>query len=208
MKNLVLIFLFLAFFSVIGLFIGKYLLLPQKTNTLGLENSQQIKNVGSNTPEPESSADVEVRTIPITLQIPKINVKADVESVAMDKEGKMDIPKKDENVAWYNLGGRVGKMGNAVFAGHLDTKTGSPAVFWDISKLTVGDEISVLDDQGKKYIYKVVNKKTYPDARFPLQEVFGDTTKKRLNLITCQGTYDKSAHNYSDRLVVYSELVE
>lgn len=48
----------------------------------------------------------------------------------MDAKGNMDIPKRDENVAWYQIGYYPGSKGNAVIAGHYDTATGSPAVFY------------------------------------------------------------------------------
>jgi sortase A len=46
----------------------------------------------------------------------------------------------------------------------------------------------------------------YPYNQFPLTEVFGDAEIPRLNLITCNGVWDKNSKNYSDRLVVYSKL--
>lgn len=144
---------------------------------------------------------------PLTFSIPKLDIEnAKVESVGLDKEGKMDIPKADQNVAWYNLGAKPGERGNAVLAGHLDTKTGAPAVFYNISKLVKGDELKIKAKDGKEYIYEVTDIVTYELTEFPLVEVFGAGDKPRLNLITCEGNYDKSSKLYSHRLVVYSEL--
>lgn len=146
-------------------------------------------------------------TEPLTFSIPSLGIQnAAVESVGLDKEGKMDIPKKDENVAWYNLGAKPGEVGNAVLAGHLDTKSGSPAVFYNISKLKPGDELQVKSKDGKEYKYSVTSVERYELAEFPLIEVFGAGDKPRLNLITCEGNYDKDSRLYSHRLVVYSEL--
>lgn len=145
---------------------------------------------------------------PVTFSIPKLNIEnATVESVGLNNKGAMDIPKKDENVAWYNLGSKPGELGSAVIAGHFDTKTGSPAVFYNLNKLKNGDELKVKDKNGKEYTYIVTNTQTYELAEFPLVEVFaGPTDKSYLNLITCEGTYDKSSKLYSHRLVIYSEL--
>jgi len=208
MKKFSLIIIFLVFFSGLGIFIGQFPIKQKASGVAGVG----IDNLATPGFYPLPSASqlkvIQSISIPKTLQIPKIKVSANVESVGMNSKGEMDVPKLDANVAWYNLGGKIGQAGNAVFAGHLDTKAGSPAVFWDLDKLNKGDDITATDQQGKTYTYEVVDKKVYADAQFPLQEVFGDTTKKRLNLITCEGTYDKSARNYSDRLVVYSEMVE
>jgi LPXTG-site transpeptidase (sortase) family protein len=144
--------------------------------------------------------------VPTKLTIAKIGVEASVEQVGLDKEGKMDVPKKSEDVGWYLLGSRPGEKGNTVMAGHFDKVNGSPAVFWNLNKLETGDKVQVTDDQNGIFIYKVVDKKTYADKDFPLQEVFGPTDRYRLNLITCQGTWD--GKNYSNREVVYSELVK
>jgi hypothetical protein len=39
-------------------------------------------------------------------------------------------------------------------------------------------------------------------------DIFGPTSKTRLNLITCNGTYNRAQQNYDRRLVVYSEAVQ
>lgn len=144
---------------------------------------------------------------PLSFSIPSIGVSnVEVESVGLDEESKMDIPENDNNVAWYNLGAKPGEKGNAVIAGHYDNKDGSPSVFYDINKLKPGDEMIVKDKSGKQHTYAVTNVQTYELTEFPLIEVFGAGDKPMLNLITCEGNYDKNSKLYSHRLVVYSEL--
>ena len=150
---------------------------------------------------------VESALEPVSFSIPSIDVEnAKVESVGLDKENKMDIPKDENNVAWYNLGVKPGETGNAVIAGHYDKKSGDPSVFYNINKLKPGDELIVTDEKGKELVFAVTEVKTYELSDFPLQEVFGIGTKPRLNLITCEGNFDTSSKLYSHRLVVYSEL--
>ncbi len=146
--------------------------------------------------------------IPQTLEVSRLNIKARIESVGQDSQGRMDVPKQDMNVAWYNLGAKPGERGNAVLAGHFDTPTGAPAIFYYLSKLQAGDELTISDDQGQKYKYKVVQTNSYDSNKFPLQEVFGSINKSRLNLITCEGVWNPTTKNYSQRLVVYSELIQ
>ena len=150
---------------------------------------------------------VEAALEPVSFSIPKIDVEnIEVESVGLDKENKMDIPKDENNVAWYNLGVKPGEIGNAVIAGHYDKKSGDPSVFYNINKLKPGDELIVKDEKGKDLVFAVTEVKSYELTDFPLQEVFGKSTKHRLNLITCEGNFDTSSRLYSHRLVVYSEL--
>lgn len=161
------------------------------------------KETGYILEKPESSAISD----PVGFSIPSLNIEnIMIESVGLDKESKMDIPKNEDNVAWYNLGAKPGEKGNAVIAGHFDKKTGEPAVFYEINKLQKGDEIKVKDKEGKEYAYAVTEVVSYELAEFPLDEVFGAGDNARLNLITCEGTYDKTSKLYSHRLVVYSEL--
>lgn len=145
---------------------------------------------------------------PQQLIIPKLGIVASVEYVGMDAKGNMDVPKQDENVAWYELGYKPGALGNSVIAGHFDTKTGAPAVFYRLETLEKGDSIQVIGTDGTENKFIVTQKHTYPYDMFPLIEVFGPADKPRLNLITCEGTYNSANRTYSHRTVVYSELSE
>lgn len=146
--------------------------------------------------------------VPVKVTIPSIGVETEIESVAMDSKGRMDVPKNADNTAWFNPGYRPGQNGNAVLAGHFDKEDGSPAVFWDIKKLKKGDEIVVTDEKGDEKTFAVTGIEQYPYDAFPIKEVFGEASTSMLNLITCQGEWDEQSKNYSDRMVVYSQLVE
>ncbi len=145
---------------------------------------------------------------PIAVTIPKININASIERVGVDVEGRMDVPKDAFNVAWYEYGIKPGEVGNAVFAGHLDTVTGAPAIFYNLSSVEVGDAIVVSTEEGKRLTFTVVRKEIYDGNQFPLKEVFGASDKKMLNLITCQGWFDYQVQEYSHRLVLYTKLQE
>lgn len=120
----------------------------------------------------------------------------------------LDVPKDDKNVGWYSLGVMPGATGNAVVAGHFDTKTGEPAVFYNLSTLEAGDEITVVDEKNNLQIFVVEKKETYPTDEFPLQKVFGESSGKMLNLITSEGTFNQARKLYSERLVIFSRLKE
>jgi len=145
--------------------------------------------------------------IPIAIVIPKINLHASVESVGMDSKGRMDVPKNANDTAWYSPGYKPGMSGSAVIDGHLDRVTGAPAVFWNLKFLSAGDDIIVSENNGLVYTFAVNRIMRYPYDSFPIKEVFGATKSPMLNLITCNGVWDKNSKNYSDRLVVYSKLI-
>jgi sortase A len=174
---------------------------PQETAVLPAQQKAVVK-------EQPTIKPVEAGIIPEHISIPKINVDAVVESVGMDEKGRMDVPKGADNTAWFKPGYKPGQVGSAVIDGHYDKESGDPAVFYDITKLTKGDEIIVSNGSGKKLTFAVVRIAEYPDDNFPIKEVFGPASKPMLNLITCQGKWNEESHNYSHRGVIYAELVE
>jgi sortase (surface protein transpeptidase) len=143
---------------------------------------------------------------PSRIQIPKLGVDTTVEQVGMDANGNMDVPKDPDNVAWYRLGYKIGGNGSAVIAAHFDKPSGAPAVFYHLSSLQPGDAIKVSDESGNTLTYRVTESTAYPYDNFPLQKVFNSSGTPTLNLITCDGTWDRTKKTYSNRLVVFSQL--
>lgn len=146
------------------------------------------------------------RDLPKQLRIEKLNIDAPLEHVGMDEKGNMDVPKDPMNAAWYQLGFAPGEKGSAVIAGHFDDPSGNPAVFYSLEKLTSGDKIDIELQSGKTLTYTVEKTARHPFDNFPLQEVFNSTDKPRLNLITCDGVFDKTQSTYLHRFVVYATI--
>ncbi|MEK7611879.1 MAG: class F sortase [Patescibacteria group bacterium] len=147
---------------------------------------------------------------PIRLSIPIIGVDAAIQSVGLSKTGNgtMGIPSNFTDVAWYNGGVRPGTPGSAVIAGHLDGIKVPQAVFYNLKNLKPDDLVEVIDKEGRIFKFMVVEIKTY-DYNAPAGDIFsGDSTKARLNLITCGGNWIKSKKLYDKRIVVFTELVE
>ncbi|WP_257349503.1 class F sortase [Pseudalkalibacillus decolorationis] len=144
---------------------------------------------------------------PVTIDIPAIDVKADIEHVGKLPDGRMGVPDNTDNVAWYEPGTKPGDPGNAVIAGHVDDLT-SPAVFYNLHKLEKGDKIHVKGKKGKTLTFEVYKKKIFPRLDAPLLDIFGFTYASTLNLITCTGEYNPETTERADRLVVYTKLVQ
>jgi len=144
--------------------------------------------------------------VPVRLIIPKIGVDAVVESLGITSDGAMDVPKVPNNVAWFNLGPKPGENGSAVIAGHYGFwKNGEGSVFDDLNKLRKGDEIFIEDEKGTIIAFVVRELKRYnQDADVP--EAFNlNDGKSHLNLITCEGVWDKDKKTYSDRLIIFAD---
>ncbi len=145
---------------------------------------------------------------PVRLKIPVIKVDADIEYVGLTPDGAMDVPKDYSKTAWYAPGPRPGDQGNSAIAGHVDSKTGK-AVFWDLPKLKAGDEVFVVGDDGAERRFVVTGRESYKRVDAPLQRIFGPTTDRHLNLITCDvgSGFDRATSEYGGNVVVYLEYV-
>jgi sortase (surface protein transpeptidase) len=146
--------------------------------------------------------------MPVRLLIPKLRVDAAVESAGQDQRGAMLAPAGADNVAWYKKNVRPGEVGNAVIGGHLDRADGSPAVFWEIDQLGPGDQLAVVDADGREHHFVVIGTAQFDTENVPIEEIFGYSLHRRLNLITCAGRWDGVEQAYSRRLVVYTQFIE
>lgn len=143
--------------------------------------------------------------LPITLNIPIINVNASIIYVGLDSSGAMEAPVGPGDVAWYRDGTKPGDMGSAVIAGHFGWKNNIPAAFDDLHTLKVGDKISVIDDRGVSHNF-IVTKTEIFDLNSDASTVFSSSDGiSHLNLITCEGVWDSVTRNYSKRLVVFTD---
>lgn len=145
---------------------------------------------------------------PVTIIIPKLQIQTAVEPVGVTETGNMDVPKNAENVAWYQWGPKPSEPGNSVFAGHFDTPTGKPAIFYKLGTLETGDKIVVISENAVRSTFVVTEKATIPVDQFPNEHVFKNKPGKNLNLITCGGIWDVKKKTYTDRIVVYTTLEE
>lgn len=143
--------------------------------------------------------------IPSKIEIPAIHVEASVQSLGYTEEGGMAVPKNLTEVGWFEPGTKPGNHGNAVIAGHVDGNRG-PAVFYDLKKLSIGDDIIISDSTGDTLTFTVSKIESYPYENSPIRELFGPANDQSLNLITCTGPYDDQASTYSERLAIYTEL--
>lgn len=158
---------------------------------------------------------------PARIEIPKIKVAANIIQVGIlkDKNGNpsMETPKDPKKVGWYNpldetgneLGVKPGEKGTAILPGHKDSKF-RKEIFWNLPQLTAGDEIFVTDQNGTKRRFIVTGTGLYtPEDYEILQEsMFGFRGEETigLTLYTCTGTFNRNAHDYSDRFFVYAMI--
>jgi LPXTG-site transpeptidase (sortase) family protein len=189
--------LLIVFFIALSL-IPPFYLLQRQEQRQDQPASDTIQILGSETENGKQGK-------PRYLRIPKIDVNAYVEEVALTPEGEMDVPKNTFNIGWFNLGPRPGEVGSSVMVGHLDGENGKAGVFFDLYKLKEGDKMYVEDDKGVTLMFTVRGSRIYDPGY--AEEVFSSNNGARLNLITCDGVWDGVKKSFSKRLVVFADIL-
>ncbi len=150
--------------------------------------------------------EIKRNTYPAKISIESIGVNAPIESVGI-LDGAMAVPTFGHNVGWYSLGTKPGEPGSAVLAGHVNWKHGEDAVFTNLKNIHLGDTVTITNNYGQKTFFKVVDIKSvslYEDTT----EIFSSADGiSKLNLITCDGTWNDLLNTHDSRLVVFTERV-
>lgn len=142
------------------------------------------------------------------LLIPKIGVDTKIQTVGTMPNGSIGIPSNAADVAWFAGSAPMATTGTAVVVGHVDTHVFGPGVFRGLKGLVKGDALYVSID-GRIGQYTVTGSEVYPEGTDRMDEIIGlRKGKARLVLITCDGKWDQSVKRYTDRLVVFADLVE
>ena len=152
-------------------------------------------------PPPPSAAPIE------SLAMPRFSVEGPIVVLGVGADGVMETPDGPTNVAWYDFSARPGfpvevDGGNAVFSGHVDYYNYGPAVFWHLKDLERDDVIEVRLTDGTVYRYGVVSREQVNATTARVQEIVGDAPEEMITLITCGGTFDSSAGEYDQRVIV------
>jgi LPXTG-site transpeptidase (sortase) family protein len=140
---------------------------------------------------------------PNRLVIPSLNINAPWIPLGYLPDGlTMDSPPGPTDLGWYQFTGKPGGPSNAVFSGHVDWYTGQPAIFRDVHNLKQGDEIDVSLDDGHLRVYHVVSTALYDFQTTDATPIIAPTDVPTVTLITCEGTFNPTTHEYNNRLVV------
>jgi len=125
--------------------------------------------------------------VPVRLQIPSIGVNSDLMSLGLQGNGTIQVPP------------------SGFIAGHVDWG-GSEGVFFNLRDMKNGDKVEVARADGSTVVFHVSAVEEYPKDAFPTNQVYGDLDHPGLRLITCGGSFDRTARSYVDNIVVYADL--
>lgn len=148
------------------------------------------------------------RSLPTTIEIPGIDVRAPVGTVGLAPDGSIEVPAPGphyDDAAWYRHSPTPGEQGPSVIVGHLDTEDGNPSVFYRLAELSPGSQVRIGRADGSTVTFAVTEVARFTKATFPTQAVYGDLDHSGLRLLTCGGPLDADGQ-YRDNVVVFATL--
>jgi LPXTG-site transpeptidase (sortase) family protein len=162
-----------------------------------------VAEVANAIPAPSvTQAQVKNPDYPVRLIVPSIGLDAPIEYMDVNAKGEMDVPDgSTKNVGWYEDGTIPGNTGSAVIAAHVY------AIFSKLKHVIPGSDIYIVTKENTKLHFVVDETKTHDLGKLSSEFLFNRNDDKRLNLITCAGTFIPSLDTYDQRFVVYAKLV-
>jgi len=149
------------------------------------------------------------RSVPESIYIPRINVRAKIISLGLTPSGTAAVPSLTTPflTSWYDRGPTPGQPGTAVIFGHVDSAQVGPVVFYNLGNLRPGDLVYVALEDRQTAVFRVYSAALYLKADFPTRTVYSYTSWPTLRLITCGGEFDKATGHYLGNTVVFAEYI-
>ncbi|MFJ9343963.1 class F sortase [Streptomyces sp. NPDC101733] len=189
---------------VLGLWLwGKHITGVPET---GAPSGQAGTPVAAGLPAPRAPLSA---AMPARIDVPSMGIQAPVIARGLDRDGAIEPPPYElpGTVGWWGAGAAPGAAGTALMVGHVDTKS-KPAVFFGLSAVKAGEKISVARADGTVAEFTIEDVRVYERAGFDPGKAYGPRVRGRaeLRLVTCGGSYDKAARQYSANVVVSAYL--
>ncbi len=169
---------------------------------------------GDDAPAPRGDRSIEgpaqrgmLHVKPKTVSIPAIEVESSLVNLGLNPDNSLEVPEDYSKAGWFTKGSYPGDLGGppALIVGHVDNSEG-PAVFYNLNKLVIGDEILVDRADGSTAVFVVYDGEQFPKDSLPTEEIYGDRDGSELVLITCTGEFNPEAGSYLDNYVVRAKL--
>lgn len=159
-----------------------------------------------------NSSALENRT-PWILLVPSAGIRARIVALGLTPDRALGAPDNPEVIGWWRDGAAPGEVGNVILDGHRDfTDTAGnvgTGVCWLLPDTQRGDFLLIRDEEAAvTYLYMVSETVSVawdaPESVRYLQH----TSRPILTLITCEGSFDTDARNYSNRHIVVAEFTD
>jgi LPXTG-site transpeptidase (sortase) family protein len=144
-------------------------------------------------------------TRPVRVEIPALQVDSPVIDLALQPNGKMEVPPDARETGWYERSPIPGQIGAALLAAHVNWK-GEDGPFARLHELKQGDEVTVHGAEGAQVRFIVDRVETHPKDAFPHEAVYGDRAEPELVLVTCGGELDPAENSYESNVIAFAKL--
>ena len=140
---------------------------------------------------------------PLRIEIPAIAASAPVDPLGLNRDGTLQVPADFARAGYYTGRPPPGAAGPAIIVAHVDSKSG-PAVFARLRNLKPGDEVTVTRADRSSVIFVIDRVESHPKNAFPTRAVYDPTPGATLRLITCGGSFDRSAGHYRANVIAFA----
>jgi sortase (surface protein transpeptidase) len=132
-------------------------------------------------------------------------VRSQLVHLDRNPDGTVQVPTSYQIAGWYDRSVTAGQVGPTVILGHVDSKAG-PGIFYRLGALHPGDTVTVTRTDHRTVTYTITGVREYAKNQFPTIDVYGNTTRPTIRLVTCGGTFDHTTGHYLSNIVAYGEL--
>ncbi len=166
-----------------------------------------IVTYSTQTPEEKQPEEANYKWIgqeydPKRIVIPKINVNALIQNVGIDQNQQIAVPNNIHIAGWFADSVRPGSNGLSIIDGHVNGVSSDEGVFKRLKELSAGDTVQIIMGDNLVVDFKVYSNQelsTADSATVLYSQV--PEIESQLNLITCTGNFDRTAHQYDKRQI-------
>lgn len=146
---------------------------------------------------------------PRALYIPKLKIAARLMPMGVNKDNSLQSPKNIFDAGWYNQSASPKRGGAVVVDAHASGPT-REGLFAYLDTLAAGDIVTIETGDRMKFNYRVVAKETVDRNAVDMQKLMlpNGNAIQGANFITCSGKWQQKDATYSQRTIVYTELVK
>ena len=157
------------------------------------------------------------------MRIPALGVDAAIESIGTVPGRNQLASPGPYTVGWYHIYDKPGFGTSSLYSAHRDYFPNIKGPFYSLTELGDGDEIIVVMDDGREYVYEVFLQRRYPVDDVPMNDLISpddadDPDLRRpageewITLITCGGefvvTAERGSGIYLHRDIVIARRVD
>jgi sortase (surface protein transpeptidase) len=149
-------------------------------------------------------------TSPKYISVPAIGISnTRIIRLGILANGQIATPDDIFDTGWYDASAKPGQAGAMFIYGHVSSWTAN-GIFYNLKKLTPGDDITITRGDNQTFTYQVVATKIYPYMNVDMSAVLAPINPNLpgLNLMTCTGQVIAGTSEFNERLVVFTSLVK